>query len=41
MADPRHSMKQAAIQQAKREGRAWVLALAIIIVYFGVKAWLG
>jgi len=35
------SLKQAAVQQAKSECRAWLVALIIIIAYWGAKAWLG
>ena len=35
------TMRQAAAKQAKREGRAWLVALAIIGVYWGIRAWLG
>jgi hypothetical protein len=35
-----HSMRRAVIDQAKREGRAWAIALAIIITYWGARLWL-
>lgn len=35
------SMKQAATQQVKREGRAWLIALGLIGLYWGIKSCFG
>lgn len=34
------SMRQAAAEQAKREGRAWLIALLVIGFYWGIRLWL-
>lgn len=36
-----HTVRAAAIRQAKREGKVWAYVVCFVLAYWVVKPWLG